>query len=129
MQCLRVTGAAQLYAGAMSPPAAEQIISALQLIQDADGTGRGPRKLSQLRENSNYFREKLQDIGLNVLGDRDSPVMVRVPGRIMRMQSCCAHTICVPACCTSPLTCAVYQTAMEMQVAMHADAWSPRPGI
>ena len=78
VQCLRVAGAAQLYAGAMSPPAAEQIISALKLIQDADGSGRGPRKLSQLRENSNYFREKLQDIGLNVLGDRDSPVMVRV---------------------------------------------------
>ena len=76
MQYLRATGAAQLYAGAMSPPAAEQIISALQLIQDADGTGRGPRKLAQLRENSNYFREKLQDIGLNVLGDADSPVMV-----------------------------------------------------
>ena len=77
MQCLRVAGAAQLYAGAMSPPAAEQIISALKLIQDADGSGRGPRKLTQLRENSNYFREKLQEIGLNVLGDRDSPVMVR----------------------------------------------------
>ena len=77
IQFLRATGAAQLYAGAMSPPAAEQIISALQLIQDADGSGRGPRKLSQLRENSNYFREKLQDIGLNVLGDADSPVMVR----------------------------------------------------
>ena len=78
VQCLRATGAAQLYAGAMSPPAAEQIISALKLIQNADGSGRGARKLTQLRENSNYFREKLQDIGLNVLGDRDSPVMVRV---------------------------------------------------
>ena len=78
MQTLRATGAAELYAGAMSPPAAEQIISALRLIQDADGSGRGPRKLTQLRENSNYFREKLQEIGLNVLGDRDSPVMVRL---------------------------------------------------
>ena len=79
VQTLRATGAAQLYAGAMSPPAAEQIISALQLLANVDGSGRGPRKLSQLRENSNYFREKLQDIGLNVLGDRDSPVMVRTP--------------------------------------------------
>ena len=61
----------------MSPPAAEQVIAALQLIQDADGSGRGPAKLTQLRENSNYFRAKLQEIGLNVLGDADSPVMVR----------------------------------------------------
>jgi len=77
VQTLRAIGAAQLYAGSMSPPAVEQVIAALQLIQDADGSGRGPRKLTQLRENSNYFREKLQEIGLNVLGDRDSPVMVR----------------------------------------------------
>jgi len=80
VQTLRAIGAAQLYAGSMSPPAVEQVIAALQLIQDADGSGRGPRKLSQLRENSNYFREKLQEIGLNVLGDRDSPVMVRSQG-------------------------------------------------
>ena len=79
VQTLRAIGAAQLYAGSMSPPAVEQVIAALQLIQDADGSGRGPRKLTQLRENSNYFREKLQEIGLNVLGDRDSPVMVRSP--------------------------------------------------
>ena len=77
IQYLRATGAAQLYAGAMSPPAAEQVIAALQLIGNADGSGRGPAKLTQLRENSNYFRAKLQEIGLNVLGDADSPVMVR----------------------------------------------------
>ena len=90
IQYLRATGAAQLYAGAMSPPAAEQIISALQLIQDADGSGRGPRKLTQLRENSNYFREKLHEIGLNVLGDADSPVMVcaaSCPGRVSTLSS------------------------------------------
>ena len=77
IQYLRAAGAAQLYAGAMSPPAAEQVIAALQLIGNADGSGRGPAKLTQLRQNSNYFRAKLQEIGLNVLGDADSPVMVR----------------------------------------------------
>ena len=99
VQTLRAIGAAQLYAGSMSPPAVEQVIAALQLIQDADGSGRGPRKLTQLRENSNYFREKLQEIGLNVLGDRDSPVMVRpvVQTRPSQLAGCCCFWCDTPA--------------------------------
>ena len=53
------------------------MLSALQLLLNYDGSGRGPHKLAQLRENSNYMRDGLVAMGCNVLGDHDSPVMVR----------------------------------------------------
>lgn len=40
-----------------------------------DGTDLGRRKLHALRDNSNYFRMRLQDMGLQVLGQYDSPIM------------------------------------------------------
>jgi len=40
-----------------------------------DGTSIGQRKLSALRDNSNYFRMRLSDLGLHVLGNYDSPIM------------------------------------------------------
>jgi serine palmitoyltransferase len=35
----------------------------------------GAQKLAQIRENSNFFRSELEKMGLEVLGDYDSPVM------------------------------------------------------
>ena len=35
----------------------------------------GQRKIDDLRNNSNYFRKGLINMGLQVLGDADSPVM------------------------------------------------------
>ena len=40
-----------------------------------DGTNIGKHKLQSLRDNSNYFRMKLQEMGLLVTGHYDSPVM------------------------------------------------------
>jgi len=40
-----------------------------------DGTSIGKQKLQALRDNSNYFRMRLQDMGLYVLGQFDSPIM------------------------------------------------------
>lgn len=40
-----------------------------------DGTSIGQRKLTALRDNSNYFRMRLADLGLHVLGNYDSPVV------------------------------------------------------
>jgi serine palmitoyltransferase len=40
-----------------------------------DGTNIGKQKLQALRDNANYFRMKLEDMGLQVLGQYDSPVM------------------------------------------------------
>lgn len=47
-------------------------------LQGVNGTGtRGQDKIKQLRDNSNFFRRGLLALGFNVLGDWDSPVMVR----------------------------------------------------
>jgi hypothetical protein len=57
----------------------------LQVVRGLDGTDRGRRKIAQLRNNSNYFRARLLELGFNVLGDWDSPVMpvmVFVPSKL-----------------------------------------------
>ncbi|KAJ7541375.1 hypothetical protein O6H91_10G056900 [Diphasiastrum complanatum] len=64
-----------IYATSMSPPAVQQVISALKVILGEDGSDRGARKLAQVRENSNYFRQELRRMGCEVLGDENSPVM------------------------------------------------------
>lgn len=69
-------GPAHCYATSMSVPAVEQVISAMHVLRDKDGSGRGPAKIRQLHDNANYFRQKLQSIGCFVLGSSDSPVMV-----------------------------------------------------
>ncbi|MEW5301168.1 MAG: hypothetical protein WDW36_004044 [Sanguina aurantia] len=66
---------AHLYATAMAPAATQQVLSALKLLLGHDGTDRGQRKVAQLHENANYFRARLIDQGLDVLGDFDSPIM------------------------------------------------------
>ncbi len=40
-----------------------------------DGTNIGKQKIKALRDNSNYFRMQLQEMGLSVLGHFDSPIM------------------------------------------------------
>ena len=40
-----------------------------------DGTNIGRKKIQGLRDNSNYFRMRLQGMGLHVLGHYDSPIM------------------------------------------------------
>ncbi|KAG2594028.1 long chain base biosynthesis protein 2d isoform X2 [Panicum virgatum] len=72
---LKHTCPAHIYATSMSPPAVQQVISAIKVILGEDGTNRGAKKLAQIRENSNFFRSELQKMGFEVLGDNDSPVM------------------------------------------------------
>ncbi|PIA41872.1 hypothetical protein AQUCO_02100003v1 [Aquilegia coerulea] len=75
IEYLKSTCPAHLYATSISPPAAQQILSAIQVILGEDGSSRGAQKLAQIRENSNFFRSELQKMGFEVLGDNDSPVM------------------------------------------------------
>lgn len=85
IQYLKHTSPAHLYATSMSPPAVQQIISAIKVILGEDGSCRGAQKLAQIRENSNFFRSELQSMGFEVIGDNDSPVMPIMlynPGKI-----------------------------------------------
>eukprot|EP01114_Cavostelium_apophysatum_P001570 TRINITY_DN1136_c0_g1_i1.p1 TRINITY_DN1136_c0_g1~~TRINITY_DN1136_c0_g1_i1.p1 ORF type:complete len:543 (-),score=106.47 TRINITY_DN1136_c0_g1_i1:77-1609(-) len=72
---LRATSYGSIYASAMSPPCAQQALSALKVIMGEDGTNEGQRRLDQLRDNSNFFRKGLKKLGLHVFGDKDSPVV------------------------------------------------------
>ncbi|KAG0584097.1 hypothetical protein KC19_3G184800 [Ceratodon purpureus] len=83
---------AHLYASSMPPPVAEQVISALKVTMGEDGTDRGIRKITAVRENSNYFREELRKMGCEVLGDEDSPVMpimLYIPAKIAAFSNEC----------------------------------------
>lgn len=72
---LKNTCPAHFYATSMSPPSVQQVISAIKVVIGEDASGRGAKKLAQIRENSNFFRSELHKMGFEVLGDDDSPVM------------------------------------------------------
>jgi len=82
---LRATSEGILYHTGMSPIVTQQIISAFRVIMGEDGTDIGKKKIASLRDNSNYFRDKLTHMGLHVYGDYDSPiipVMIYMPCKI-----------------------------------------------
>ncbi|XXG74989.1 hypothetical protein AAC387_Pa07g3585 [Persea americana] len=75
IQYLKYSCPAHLYATSMSPPAVQQVISAVKVVLGEDGSNRGAQKLARIHENSNFFRSELQKMGFEVLGDKDSPIM------------------------------------------------------
>nr|CAG4709230.1 unnamed protein product [Naegleria fowleri] len=64
------------YGSSIPTPCAQQALSALKVITGEDGTDLGRRKLQQLNETSNYFREGLKKLGFEVISDVDSPVII-----------------------------------------------------
>ena len=72
---LRKECAGSAYHNSLSPVVCQQIVSSFQVIMGEDGTNIGKQKLDALRDNSNYFRMRLTDMGLHVLGNYDSPIM------------------------------------------------------
>ena len=60
----------------------------------------GAQKLARIRENSNFFRSKLQKMGFEVLGDNDSPVMpimVYNPAKVSSFsRECLKQNVCAP---------------------------------
>eukprot|EP00804_Cyclotella_cryptica_P023433 CCRYP_020853-RB/>CCRYP_020853-RB protein AED:0.23 eAED:0.24 QI:0/0/0/1/0/0/3/0/475 len=72
---LRRECAGSSYHNSLSPVVCQQIISSFKVIMGQDGTNIGQEKLTALRDNSNYFRMRLTDMGLHVLGNYDSPIM------------------------------------------------------
>jgi serine palmitoyltransferase len=58
-------------ASSMTPVCAQQALSAFKAMQSV----RGMKKIKQLRENCDYFRQQLVDLGCRVVGDLHSPVV------------------------------------------------------
>uniref|UniRef100_K3X406 serine C-palmitoyltransferase n=1 Tax=Globisporangium ultimum (strain ATCC 200006 / CBS 805.95 / DAOM BR144) TaxID=431595 RepID=K3X406_GLOUD len=75
IDCIRNSSAGAIYATALSPVIAQQTLTAFNIISGKDGTDIGKKKLTALRENSNYFRQKLREMGVLTLGNFDSPVI------------------------------------------------------
>ena len=59
----------------MPPAVCTQILASLRVIAGEDGTDIGKKKLCQLRDNALFFRQGLEALGLEVLGEHPSPVM------------------------------------------------------
>jgi serine palmitoyltransferase len=76
----------------MPAPTVEQALAALDLISGSGGGSRGADKIQTLKANSNYFRWHLMQMGFNVLGDWNSPVMpvmLYLPGAILGFSRRC----------------------------------------
>lgn len=72
---VRSNSAGSVYANSMSPTVCQQILTSLKVITGADGTKLGQKKLDDIRENANFFRQGLLDMGLECYGDFDSPII------------------------------------------------------
>jgi len=59
----------------LSPVVCQQVITSFNVIMGRDGTDIGKQKINTLRDNSNYMRMKLSEMGLLVLGNYDSPIL------------------------------------------------------
>jgi serine palmitoyltransferase len=60
---------------AMAPVVVQQVLSAFRVMRGEDGSGAGARKLAALKDNANYFRQRLIGMGCEVLGEEGSPVI------------------------------------------------------
>jgi len=83
----------------MSPPCAAQALAAFRLIEGSIGGTVGAEKLAQIRDNSNFFRTRMEEEGFKVLGDVDSPiipVMLHHPRKMASFsRKCLEHGIAV----------------------------------
>ena len=59
----------------MSPVVAAQVLQSLRIMRGDDGTKTGALKLERLRSNAKYLRTRLREMGLDVIGDAESPVI------------------------------------------------------
>ncbi|CAF0895865.1 unnamed protein product [Rotaria sordida] len=80
---IRVNSHANTYASSMSAPIVQQIISSLHVLNCPEGKNR----ISQLADNTRYFRQKLMNMGFIVYGNKNSPVvpmLLYLPARVTR---------------------------------------------
>eukprot|EP01120_Amphizonella_sp_Union-15-10_P013852 TRINITY_DN6536_c0_g1_i1.p1 TRINITY_DN6536_c0_g1~~TRINITY_DN6536_c0_g1_i1.p1 ORF type:complete len:320 (-),score=65.60 TRINITY_DN6536_c0_g1_i1:70-1029(-) len=107
---LRRKSFAQVYESSMSPGSVRQAFESLKIIMGKDGTDLGRKKILALKENSRFFRRRLKDLGFQVFGDDDSPIIpvmlyhpVKIPAffRESLKRNLAVVVVCFPA---TPLT-------------------------
>ncbi|KAA8495152.1 Long chain base biosynthesis protein 2d [Porphyridium purpureum] len=82
---VRYTAAGCVNTYPMSPVCARHVEWVFHQLDDRDRSGIGGAKIKSLRDNSIYFRQRLEEMGLLIYGDYDSPVipiMLFQPGKI-----------------------------------------------
>ncbi len=82
---LKANSSGLLYHNSMSPTIAKQVLTAFKVIMGEDGSTIGRQKIDALKANSNFFREGMRKIGVQVIGDEDSPIipmMIYLPAKI-----------------------------------------------
>lgn len=72
---VRTSSSGTIFANTMSPAVVQQVLTSLKVITGRDGTNLGAKKLKAIRDNSNFFRKGLLDMGLECYGDWDSPII------------------------------------------------------
>ena len=85
---LRHSACGSVYTPAIAPSVVAQILRAFDIIQGRDGSGIGAAKLASIKDNANYFRQRLIDMGCDVYGHWDSPivpVMLFDPAKVVAM--------------------------------------------
>eukprot|EP00744_Colponema_vietnamica_P009532 GILI01013542.1.p1 GENE.GILI01013542.1~~GILI01013542.1.p1 ORF type:complete len:509 (+),score=140.29 GILI01013542.1:58-1527(+) len=85
VEYVKASSAGSMYATTMSPVCVEQIRTSIKVITGQDGTKIGQQKIKALKDNSNYFRQRMIDMGMDVYGQMDSPiipVMVYCPAKL-----------------------------------------------
>lgn len=72
---LRHNASGSVYTPAMAPSVTAQVLRSFDIISGRDGSGLGAAKLQAIKDNANYFRKRLIDMGCDVYGHTDSPVI------------------------------------------------------
>jgi len=122
ISALRARSYGVMYHNTMSPIVCRQVLTALKIIMGLDGTNRGAEKLRRLRENSNYFRQELINMGLHIYGDFDSPVipmLIYVPGKIAAFSRECLERNLAVVVVGFPATSLVYSRSRFCISASH----------
>ena len=72
---IRATSFAMYYENSMPIPVAQQTLSALRVISGEDGTSDGKQRIRQLKENSQYFRNRLREMKFKIIGNNECPIV------------------------------------------------------
>ena len=72
---LRHGSSGSVYSQHMAPSVAAQVLRSFDIIMGRDGSSVGATKLQAIKDNANYFRQRLIDMGCDVYGHVDSPVI------------------------------------------------------